>query len=118
MSQETTVRQFLSHSAIRMAADFAITEDDIVGVDWRSATSSLPGNAEGISVPALVLSSTCHYLIVPGEIVFDHLASKDKTLAYVEGAAHSFAPCRPEYGDTVRRAFDYVDLWLSDTNRL
>jgi hypothetical protein len=118
MSQETTVRQFLSRSAIRLGGDFAITEDDIVGVDWRSATSSLPGNAEGISVPALVLASTCHYLVVPAEIVFDHLASKDKTLAYVEGASHSFAPCRAEYGDTVQRAFDFVDLWLSNTKRL
>jgi len=117
MSQETTVRHFLSHSAIRLGSDFAITEDDIVGVDWRSATSSLPANAEGISVPTLMLSSTCHYLIVPAEIVFDHLASKDKTLAFVEGAAHSFASCRPEFGDTLRRAFDYVDLWLGNTQR-
>ena len=119
MSQETTVRQFLANSAIRhFGADFAIGEDDIVGVDWRSATSSLPGNAEGISVPVLVLSSTCHYLIVPAEIVFDHLASQDKTLVYVEGAAHSLAPCRSEYGDTVRRAFDYVDLWIGNTKGL
>lgn len=118
MSQETTVRQFLANSAIRVGPDFAIGEDGIVGVDWQSATSSLPGNAEGISVPVLVLSSTCHYLIVPAEIVFDHLASQDKTLVYVEGAAHSFAPCRSEYGDTVRRAFDYVDLWLGNTRGL
>ena len=117
MSQETTVRHFLSHSAIRLGPDFAITEDDIVGVDWRSATSSLPGNAEGIEVPTLMLSSTCHYLIVPAEIVFDHLASKDKTLAYVQGASHSFAACRAEYGDTLKRAFDYVDLWLSNNQR-
>jgi hypothetical protein len=118
MSQETTVRQFLANSAIRVGSDFAIGEDDIVGVDWRSATSSLPGNAQGISVPVLVLSSTCHYLIVPAEIVFDHLASQDKTLVYVEGAAHSFAPCRSEYGDTIRRAFDYMDLWIGNTKGL
>ncbi|MGB6352434.1 MAG: hypothetical protein WBF21_00505 [Steroidobacteraceae bacterium] len=117
MSQETTVRHFLTHSAIRLGADFAITEDDIVGVDWRSATSSLPANAEGIGVPTLILSGTCHYLVVPAEIVFDHLGSRDKTLAYVEGASHSFAPCGAEYGDTVRRAFDYVDAWLGNTQR-
>jgi hypothetical protein len=117
MSHDTTVREFLSQSAIRTKADFAITADDIVGVDWASATTSTPANAEGITVPALVQANTCHYLMVPDEIIFDHLASKDKTLAFVEGAVHGFTPCRPEYGDTVRRAFDNVDSWLSKPGR-
>jgi len=55
--------------------------------------------------------------VVPDEIVFDHLGSKDKTLAFVEGAVHTFTPCRPEYGDTVKRAFDYVDAWLGKPGR-
>jgi hypothetical protein len=117
MTQNTTVRQFLAHSAIRTGPDFAITADDILGVDWASAMTSAPTNAEGITVPALVLPMTCHYLIVPDEIIFDHLSSKDKTLAFVEGAVHNFTPCRPEYGDTVKRAFDFVDRWLSNPGR-
>lgn len=117
MSQDTTVRQFLAHSAIRTKPDFAITADDIVGVDWASAVNSPPANAEGISVPALVLSNSCHYLLVPDEIIFDHLGSKDKTLVFVEGSTHNFTPCRPEYGDTVKHAFDYVDNWLSKSGR-
>jgi hypothetical protein len=60
---------------------------------------------------------SCHYLVVPGEIIFDHLRSKDKTYAAVEGAVHMFTPCRPEYGDTVKRTFDYVDSWLSRAGR-
>lgn len=43
----------------------------------------------------------CHYLIVPGEIIFDHLASKDKTYASVEGA----------------RTFDFVNEWLKKEGR-
>ena len=113
MAQRTTVRRFLGSSAIRTGAGFAIGEDMISGVDWRSAFSSTPGNAEGIRVPTLVLAMSCHYLIVPGEIVFDHLAATDKTYAAVEGATHLFAPCKPEYGDTTKRTFDFVERWLS-----
>jgi hypothetical protein len=39
------------------------------------------------------------------EIIFDHLGSKEKTQSLVEGSTHNFTPCRPEYGDTVKRAF-------------
>jgi pimeloyl-ACP methyl ester carboxylesterase len=117
MSQATTVRKFLAHSAIRTSGDYAITSDDIVGVDWKSAVNSTPGNAEGITVPALIVSNTCHYLIVPDEIIYDHLGSADKTLAYNEGATHGFTACKPEYGDTVRRAFDYIDKWLQKPGR-
>ena len=117
MTQNTTVRRFLALSAIRTTPDFAITADDIVGVNWASAISSTPANAEGISVPALVMVMTCHYLVVPGEIIFDHLRSTDKTFAAVEGAVHGFTPCRPEYGDTVKRTFDFVDGWLGKAGR-
>jgi len=113
MAQDTTVRRFLSSSAIRTGPHYAITADDIVGVDWHSAYNSTPAMAEGITVPTLVLAMGCHYLLVPGEIIYDHLAARDKTYAAVEGATHGFAPCRPEYGDTNKRTFDYLDSWLS-----
>lgn len=117
MTQNTTVRHFLASNAIRTTAEFAIAADDIVGVDWKSATSSTPANAEGITVPALVMPMTCHYLVVPNEVVFDRLGSKDKTFAAVEGAVHTFTACRPEYGDTVKRTFDYVAAWLAKPGR-
>jgi hypothetical protein len=117
MTQDTTVRRFLAASAIRTSPDFAITADDITGVDWGSSYNSTPANAEGITAPALVLTMSCHYLVVPGEIIFDHLGSKDKTYASVEGAVHGFSPCKPQYGDTVKRTFDFVDAWLSKAGR-
>jgi pimeloyl-ACP methyl ester carboxylesterase len=117
MAQDTTVRRFLAASAIRTEPNYAITADDIVGVDWNSAYNSTPAMAEGITVPALVLTMGCHYLVMPGEIIFDHLGSHDKTYASVEGATHGFAPCRPEYGDTSKRTFDYLDGWLSAGGR-
>jgi hypothetical protein len=117
MTQNSTVRRFLAVSAIRTGSDFAFTENNIVGVDWTSAMNSTPGNAEGITAPTLVMSMTCHYLMVPDEIIFDHLAAKDKELVLVEGATHGFTPCRPEYGDTMARTFDYVDAWLKQPGR-
>jgi pimeloyl-ACP methyl ester carboxylesterase len=117
MNYATTVRGFLANSALRTSPDFAFTADDILGVDWASSYTSTPANAEGVSVPALVLTMSCHYLIVPGEIIFNHLGSKDKTYASVEGATHLFQPCRPEYGDTAKRTFDFVDQWVAKEGR-
>ena len=117
MAISTTVRYFLAEYALRTTKDFAITEDDIVGVDWASSINSTPGAAPGITVPTLVLTMGCHYLIVPGEITYDRLSSRDKTYATVEGSAHSFTPCKPEYGDTQKRTFDFVDSWLARPGR-
>jgi len=35
----------------------------------------------------------------------------------VEGATHNFTACRPEYGDTMARTFDYLDAWLMQPGR-
>lgn len=118
MNYSTTVRGFLANSAIRASADYAFTADDITGIDWASSYTSTPANAEGVTVPALVLTMSCHYLVVPGEVIYDRLGSKDKTYASVEGATHLFQPCRPEYGDTKKRVFDFVDEWVSKPGRL
>ncbi|MCP3729863.1 alpha/beta hydrolase [Sphingomonas sp. MG17] len=117
MGANSTVRTFLAQAAIRTGPDYAITADSITGVDWASAFTSAPANARGITVPALVLTMSCHYLLVSGELTFDALASRDKSYAAVEGATHLFTPCRPQYGDTVKRSFDFVDSWLSKPGR-
>ena len=117
MVQNTTVRDFLSDSAIRTGPNFAITADNMLDVDWKSAMTSTPANAEGVTVPSLVLTMGCHYLVVPGEIIFDHLAARDKTYATVEGAVHVFTPCGNQYGDTVKRTFDFVAGWLEKPGR-
>ena len=117
MSADTTVRRYLAKFAIRTRRGYAITADDIVGVDWTSAMTSTPGNAEGITVPSLVMVMTCYYLVEPGEVIFDHLASVDKTYVAIEGATHEFRSCRPECGNTVRRTFDFLNAWLSKPRR-
>jgi pimeloyl-ACP methyl ester carboxylesterase len=117
MNDAMNVRQFLDDSALRTTSGFKLTTDDIVGVDWASANDSAPSNAKGIKSPTLVLTMSCHYFIVTGEIIYDNLASADKTYASVEGAVHTFTPCGAQYGDTVKRTFDYVDSWLKKPGR-
>ena len=116
-SIQNTVRTFLGINAMRTTRDFAFTEDDILGVEWKSSIRSTPNSAEGITVPTLIMTMSCFYLVVAGEIAYDHLAAQDKTYVAVEGAGHGFTPCKPEYGDTKKRTFDYVASWLAKPGR-
>jgi uncharacterized cupin superfamily protein/pimeloyl-ACP methyl ester carboxylesterase len=116
-TMNTTVRHYLAVEALRLTPDFALTADNITGVRWRSTPSSLPGNLEGIRAPTLVMAASCSEEMVTSEIAYDHSAAKDKEFVGVEGATHLFRPCKPEYGDTFKRAFDYMDGWLSKPGR-
>jgi hypothetical protein len=107
----------MANDAIRTTKDYAVTEDDVTGVDWKSSNMSAPGVAGGITVPTLVMTMTCFMFVVPSEIIYDHLPARDKTFVGVDGAGHLFTPCKPEYGDTRKRVFDYVDGWLSRPGR-
>ena len=116
-TQEITVRNFLSFLAVRTKPDYMVTEDRINGVDWRSVGNSIPGSVQGITVPSLFMPGTCVSHVVFLETAYDLSAAKDKEFVAVEGANHSFAPCRPEFGDTAKHAFDYVDSWLMKPGR-
>ncbi|MDQ3901257.1 MAG: alpha/beta hydrolase [Actinomycetota bacterium] len=116
-----TVRSWLSSNALWVDPDrYTITEDDIRGIDWHSSNTSTPANLEGVRVPLLIMAMTGHYWLVPGEIFFQHAASPDKQLVFVEGASHNIVPCRAceqypgQYGDTVQTTFDYVAAWLRE----
>jgi hypothetical protein len=117
-AQVTTVRRFLAEHALRTTRDYNMTEDSISGIDWTSSSSSAISNIEGITVPTLIVAMSCHYFLVPDEILYEHSRAKDKQYALIEGASHVFAPCRPEYGDTQKRLFDYIDKWLSEPSRM
>ncbi len=120
---KTTVRSYLSSYAIRTTADFGYDEDSIHGVEWTSTYASPPGNVEGIRVPLLTLGMTGHWEGLAAETIYDHARSLDKSIAFIEGAGHMYAPCeecetRPgEFGDTVKLTYDFVDAWLSKPGR-
>ena len=116
-AQNGSLRHYLSYYALKTTADYRLTADDIKGIDWRSSANSAVGNVEGITVPTLVMTGTCYVHIVPSEIAYDHSAAKDKEYVSVEGGDHFFKPCKPEYGNSTKRTFDYVDRWLMKPGR-
>lgn len=113
-----TVRSYLSTAAVRLNPDYRWTADNIYGVEWHSNASSLQGSIAGIRAPTLVMAATCTAHLVLLEIAYDRSPAADKEFLGVEGANHGFNPCKPEYGDTFNRTFDYVDSWLMKPGRL
>jgi pimeloyl-ACP methyl ester carboxylesterase len=116
-----SVRSWLSSNAIRVAPErYGAGEDDVHGIDWHSSNTSTPMNLEGARAPLLIMAMTGHYWMVPGEIFLQHAASPDKELVFVEGASHNITPCAAceefpgQYGDTVKRTFDYVAGWVME----
>ncbi len=120
---KTTVKNYLNNYAIRVTPDFGYDESGVHGVDWTSTYASVPGNAEGIHAPLLALGMTGHWEGLAAEEAYDHAASVDKSLAFIEGATHLYTPCKPceatpgQFGDTVKTTYDYIDGWLSKPGR-
>ena len=117
-TQDVTVRHYLSFQGLRVTPEYRMTEDNLLGVKWRSTPNSLQGNLEGIKVPTLIMVATCNSEVTLLEISYDHSVAKDKEIVGVLGADHNFQPCKPEYGDTHKIAFDYMDAWMSKPGRL
>lgn len=114
---DTTVIHYLSFQGLRVDPDYHLTSDDVIGVHWRSTLNSIEGNVQGIKLPTLVMSGTCAPHVVYLEIAYEKSAAQDKQFVAVQGANHFFMPCRPQYGDTFDRAFNYVDGWLRKPGR-
>ena len=112
-----TVKHFLSFFGQRTKPGYGLTETSMEGLEWRGAASSIQGNVEGVRAPTLVVAATCADHMVQGEITYDHSAAKDKEIVGIEGSNHSFQACKPEYGDVAKRAYDYVDEWLTKPGR-
>ncbi len=119
----TTVRAYLSERAVCATPDYAFHADGVTGVQWDNVYSSAVPNMRKVSVPVLVMGMTGGYECMASEVIFENVASADKTLIYVEGASHNFSPAEDaeefpgRFGDTAKLTFDYVDRWLSAPGR-
>jgi hypothetical protein len=120
---KTTVRNYLDNYAIRTGPDFSYGGDGVQGVEWTSTYASPPGNVQGVSVPLLVMGMTGHWEFLASETIYDLARSRDKSIAFVEGATHLYETCKPcerqpgEFGDTRKTTYDYIDGWLSKPGR-
>ncbi|MCD7745021.1 MAG: alpha/beta hydrolase [Lachnospiraceae bacterium] len=115
---KNTVKGFLSSQAIRTTGDFAVLEDEIVGIDWKSSYASPIGNIDGITVPTLVMGMTGGYEYLAAEMIYQRAKMADKSIAFVHGASHVFAPNHAaekvpgEFGDTENALYDYMAGWM------
>lgn len=118
-----TVKNYLTSYAVRTKGDFGYNEDSVWGVDWDSTYNSAVPNVEHIRCPLLVTGMTAGVDVVAIETIYDHAASPDKDLAFVEGADHMFFPATVyektpgEFGDTMKLHHDYVAQWLAEPGR-
>lgn len=110
----STVRSYLTNRAVMAADHYRICEDGAQGIMWDDTYNCTPGNVRNISVPMLVMGMTGGYEYLAAEAVYQNSASRDKSIAFVEGATHNF-DCRgreSEFGDTQKLVFDYADQWM------
>jgi len=115
---KNTVKGFLSSQALHTTEEFAVLEDGIVGVDWKSGYASPIGNIDGISVPTLIMGMTGSYEYLAAEMIYERARMEDKTIAFVRGASHMFFPNTDaektpgEFGDTENALYDYMADWM------
>ncbi|WP_165912290.1 alpha/beta hydrolase [Novosphingobium sp. PhB165] len=121
---KTTVKNYLSSWAIRVTDDYGYGEDSTIhGVDWHSTYAAPPGNVEGITVPFLTLGMTGNWEGMAAETIYGHAKSRDKSIAFIEGATHMYTTCRRcestpgQFGDTLKTTYDFIDGWASKPGR-
>lgn len=114
-----SVKTYLNSYAVRTADDYGFDDCHMWGVEWESTYNCPPGNVAHIYAPTLVMGMTAGWEFLASETIYDMAASKDKTIAFVEGATHKFTPAHHlekfpgEFGDTMKTIHDYLDEWLS-----
>ena len=114
-----SVKTYLNSYAVRTADDYGFDDCHMWGVEWESTYNCPPGNVAHIDAPTLVMGMTAGWEFLASETIYDMAASKDKTIAFVEGATHKFTPAHHlekfpgEFGDTMKTIHDYLDEWLS-----
>ncbi len=121
---KTTVEGFLTSYAIRVNPEtYSYGADYIRGIEWTSTYASPPGNVQSISSPLLLLGMTGSYEGWASELIYELSKSSDKEVAFIDGATHGYATCKPcektpgQFGDTQKTTYDYADKWLSKPGR-
>lgn len=111
-----TVKEFLTGSSIRLTEDYGIDETHISGLDLDSCYCCTIGNVRHIDSPALIMGMTAGYECIAAEAIWRNIGSKDKTIAFVEGATHMLTPERGDvdYGDTITNTFNFAGKWLTE----
>jgi hypothetical protein len=118
-----TVRNYLSSYAVRTLEDYRYDDSTVRGIDWDSSYACPPGNVRHINAPILIMGMTAGWEYLASETIYNKASSADKTLAFVEGASHTFntehriEKYPGQYGDTMKTMHDYIAEWLTVAER-
>jgi pimeloyl-ACP methyl ester carboxylesterase len=82
-----------AHALDATPGQYDQTPNDITGVNYRSSATSTVNGVLGFAAPLVIIANTGHYFLRPAEIVFENAVTRDKTVAYSEGAVHGGTPC-------------------------
>lgn len=119
---KTTVVDFLK-GEVRFEDDFGYDDRSMWGSDWNFNPYSPRANVKGIHVPLLIEGNTGSHEFIESEYIFEQAASQDKSVIFLEGADHNFAPVRQaekipgQFGDTLDALADYSAGWLAEEKR-
>jgi hypothetical protein len=116
--KDTKTLETLSYNADAFLQSHTIRgTNSIDGIDYCSSNSSSICGAQFISVPAMVAGMGGYMFVRDSERLYDHLATKDKDLVIIEGALHTFTPCKAcektpgHYDNSEKNLFDYIRDW-------
>ncbi len=112
-ARDTSVVRFLKTWACRAKEHYGYDEDSVTGIDYDSTYNSTIASVEGVRVPLLVVGMGAGSLFVSNELAYEHAATSNKDIVFIDGATHPTLPVSPQYGDTTKNTFDYMDGWLS-----
>lgn len=114
-----TVKTYMTEHAVLATEDYSLGEDGATGIDWDHTYNCPPGNVKFISAPLLCMGMTGSYEYLAAEAIYLNASSKDKSIAFVEGATHNFDANKEmeafhgQFGDTEKLLFDHVAKWMS-----
>ncbi|MGM9521864.1 MAG: alpha/beta hydrolase [Oscillospiraceae bacterium] len=115
--------KILLQSEVRLDEGWGYDDEKFYGVNFESCMFSSTGNVKKIRVPLLVMGMTGSFEYVTAEWTYNNAISADKTIAFVEGASHSFRTAKEteaypgQWGDTLATTADYVSGWLTAEGR-
>lgn len=116
----TTVRTYLSSNCVRTTQEYTVTETGIAGIDYDSAYCCTPGNVRHVRLPMLIVGMTGGYECIASEVIYRNAASRDKTIAFVEGGTHMLGTAKDaeqypgQFGDAAQTLFDRIAAWLNE----
>ena len=114
---ESTVKDYL-WTELTVNEDYDYGEDYLSGIDFDSSLTCSSGNVGMISCPLLLMGHTAGYEYIAAEWSYHRALSKDKTIAFMEGATHGWTAIDADtYGDTLDIEARYVAQWLGDPER-